>query len=83
MYFDPLGYLPCSSPPSISITPSLPSSSQAELQQLEEQLYKERKEREHIIAIHRREVEECKDQAEKVDRRVRNTWWSMYNLGIL
>lgn len=66
-------------PPSISLS----SSSQAELQQLEEQLYKERKERERIIAIHRREVEERKAQAEKVDRRVRNTWWSMYNLGIL
>lgn len=66
-------------PPSISLS----SSSQAELQQLEEQLYKERKEREHIIAIHRREVEECKDQAEKVDRRVRNTWWCIHNLGIL
>lgn len=66
-------------PPSISLS----SSSQAELQQLEEQLYKERKERERIIAIHRREVEERKAQAEKVDRRVRNTWWCIHNLGIL
>ncbi|XP_030272771.1 coiled-coil domain-containing protein 151 isoform X2 [Sparus aurata] len=48
-------------------------TAKAELQQLEEQLYKERKEREHIIAIHRREVEECKDQAEKVDRRAQRT----------
>ena len=70
-------------PPSLPITPSLSSSPQAELQQLEEQLYKERKERERIIAIHRREVEERKAQAEKVDRRVRNTWWYIYSVGIL
>ncbi|KAM8773711.1 outer dynein arm-docking complex subunit 3-like [Acanthopagrus schlegelii] len=48
-------------------------TAKAELQQLEEQLHKECNEREHIIAIHRREVEECKAQAEKVDRRAQRT----------
>uniref|UniRef100_A0A3B4VBQ4 Coiled-coil domain containing 151 n=1 Tax=Seriola dumerili TaxID=41447 RepID=A0A3B4VBQ4_SERDU len=42
----------------------------AELQQQEEQLYKERKERERIIASYRKKVEERKAQAEKVDRRI-------------
>lgn len=57
--------------PSLSITGSLRSSVQAELQQQEDLLYKERKERERIIASYRRKVEEHKARAEKVDRRVR------------
>ncbi|XP_019939841.2 coiled-coil domain-containing protein 151 isoform X1 [Paralichthys olivaceus] len=44
-------------------------AAKAELQQLEELLYKERKERECIIAGYRKKVEERKAQAEKVDRR--------------
>ncbi|KAM3865378.1 coiled-coil domain-containing protein 151 [Diretmus argenteus] len=44
-------------------------SAKAELQQLEELLYKERKERERIIACYRKQVEERKAQTEKVDRR--------------
>ena len=45
---------------------------QAELQLQEELLYRERKERERIIASYRKKVEERKAQAEKVDRRVRH-----------
>lgn len=52
---------------------SLSSSCQVELQQQEELLYKERKERERIIASYRKKVDERKAQAEKVDRRVRYT----------
>ncbi|XP_047434737.1 coiled-coil domain-containing protein 151 isoform X2 [Mugil cephalus] len=48
-------------------------ATKAELQQLEEQLYKERKERERIIASYRKKVEERKAQAEKVDRRAQRT----------
>ncbi|XP_071359989.1 coiled-coil domain-containing protein 151 isoform X2 [Trachinotus anak] len=44
-------------------------AAKAELQQQEEQLYKERKERERIIASYRKKVEERKTQAEKGDRR--------------
>ncbi|XP_041642082.1 coiled-coil domain-containing protein 151 isoform X2 [Cheilinus undulatus] len=44
-------------------------AAKAELQQQEELLYKERKERERIIASYRKKVEEHKAQAEKVDRR--------------
>ncbi|XP_035034872.2 coiled-coil domain-containing protein 151 isoform X2 [Hippoglossus stenolepis] len=44
-------------------------AAKAELQQLEELLCKERKERERIIASYRKKVEEHKAQAEKVDRR--------------
>ncbi|XP_060907578.1 coiled-coil domain-containing protein 151 isoform X2 [Labrus mixtus] len=40
-----------------------------ELQQQEESLHKERKERERIIASYRKKVEEHKAQAEKLDRR--------------
>ncbi|CAN9500106.1 unnamed protein product [Ophioblennius macclurei] len=40
-----------------------------EMQQLEERLYRERKERERIIASYRRNFEECKAEAEKNDRR--------------
>lgn len=47
---------------------------QAELQHQEDLLYKERKERERIIASYRKKVEERKAQAEKVGRRVRSTW---------
>lgn len=54
---------------------SFPSSSQAELQQLEESLYKERKERERVIASYRKKVEERKAQAEKMDKKVRHTRW--------
>lgn len=62
-------------PSSHSVTPSPSSSScQAELQQQEDLLYKERKERERIIASYRKKVEERKAQVEKVDRRVRYTW---------
>ena len=53
----------------------LSSACQADLQQQEELLYKERKERERIIASYKKKVEERKAQAEKVDRRVRYTWW--------
>lgn len=49
------------------------SSCQAELQQQEELLHKERKERERIIASYRRTVEERKAQAENINRRVRYT----------
>ncbi|XP_073349414.1 coiled-coil domain-containing protein 151 [Pagrus major] len=48
-------------------------AAKAELQQLEELLYKERKERERNISILRREVEERKAQAEKADRRAQRT----------
>ncbi|KAM6941437.1 coiled-coil domain-containing protein 151 [Lycodopsis pacificus] len=44
-------------------------AAKVELQQQEELLYKERKERERIIASCRKKVEERKAQAEKVDRR--------------
>ncbi|XP_029293570.1 LOW QUALITY PROTEIN: coiled-coil domain-containing protein 151 [Cottoperca gobio] len=44
-------------------------AAKADLQMQEELLYKERKEREHIIASYRKKVEERKAQAEKVDRR--------------
>lgn len=57
--------------PSLTLHHSL----QADLQQQEELLYKERKDRERIIASYRKKVEERKAQAEKVDRRVRSTWW--------
>lgn len=57
--------------PSLSVTGPLRSSVQAELQQQEDLLYRERKERERIIAGYRRKVEEHKARAEKVDRRVR------------
>lgn len=42
------------------------------MQQQEELLHKERKEREGIIASYRKNVEERKAQAEKADRRVRH-----------
>uniref|UniRef100_A0A8C4H1W2 Outer dynein arm docking complex subunit 3 n=1 Tax=Dicentrarchus labrax TaxID=13489 RepID=A0A8C4H1W2_DICLA len=48
-------------------------AAKAELQQQEELLYKERKERERIIASYRKKVEERKAQAEKVDRRAQRT----------
>ncbi|XP_075893858.1 outer dynein arm-docking complex subunit 3-like isoform X2 [Nelusetta ayraudi] len=41
----------------------------AELQEQEDLLYRERKERERVIASYRRKVEEYKARAEKVDRR--------------
>ncbi|XP_054460927.1 LOW QUALITY PROTEIN: coiled-coil domain-containing protein 151 [Anoplopoma fimbria] len=44
-------------------------AAKVDLQQQEEMLYKERKERERIIASYRKKVEERKAQAEKVDRR--------------
>ncbi|CAL8238761.1 unnamed protein product [Lota lota] len=44
-------------------------ASKAELQQLEDLLYKERKERERIVACYRKQVEERKAQTEKADRR--------------
>ncbi|KAM7393749.1 hypothetical protein PAMP_020598 [Pampus punctatissimus] len=44
-------------------------AAKADLQQQEELLYKERKDRERIIASYRKKVEERKAQAEKVDRR--------------
>ncbi|XP_040041756.2 coiled-coil domain-containing protein 151 isoform X2 [Gasterosteus aculeatus] len=44
-----------------------------DLQQQEELLYKERKERERILAGYRKTVEEHKAQAEKVDRRAQRT----------
>ncbi|XP_071780976.1 coiled-coil domain-containing protein 151 [Centroberyx gerrardi] len=44
-------------------------AAKAELQQQEELLYKERKERERVIACYRKQVEERKAQTEKVDRR--------------
>ncbi|KAM4603281.1 coiled-coil domain-containing protein 151 [Polymixia lowei] len=44
-------------------------AAKAELQEQEELLYKERKERERIIACYRKQVEERKAQTEKVDRR--------------
>ncbi|CAJ1053804.1 coiled-coil domain-containing protein 151 [Xyrichtys novacula] len=44
-------------------------AAKAELQKQEEQLYKERKERERVIAHYRKKVEERKAQAEKADRR--------------
>lgn len=40
------------------------------MQEQEELLCKERKEREHIIASYRRKAEEHKAQTEKVDRKV-------------
>lgn len=58
-------------PPCLYITCSPSPSCQAELQQLEDQLYKERKERERIVGSYRKQVEEHSAQAEKVDRRVR------------
>ncbi|XP_075946756.1 coiled-coil domain-containing protein 151 isoform X3 [Anarhichas minor] len=48
-------------------------TAKVELQQQEELLYKERKERERIIASCRKKVEERKAQAEKVDRRAQRT----------
>uniref|UniRef100_A0A4W6F7E8 Outer dynein arm docking complex subunit 3 n=1 Tax=Lates calcarifer TaxID=8187 RepID=A0A4W6F7E8_LATCA len=48
-------------------------AAKAELQQQEELLYKERKERERIITSYRKKVEERKAQAEKVDRRTQRT----------
>ncbi|KAM9770133.1 coiled-coil domain-containing protein 151 [Menidia menidia] len=45
-------------------------AAKAELQLQEELLFKERKERERIIATYRKKVVECKAHAEKVDRRV-------------
>ncbi|XP_032383331.1 coiled-coil domain-containing protein 151 isoform X2 [Etheostoma spectabile] len=48
-------------------------AAKVELQQQEELLYKERKEREHIIASYRRKVDERKAHAEKVDRRAQRT----------
>ncbi|KAG8015112.1 hypothetical protein GBF38_022414, partial [Nibea albiflora] len=48
-------------------------AAKAELQQQEELLYKERKERERIIASYRRKVEERKAQAEKLDKRAQRT----------
>ncbi|XP_034748533.1 coiled-coil domain-containing protein 151 isoform X2 [Etheostoma cragini] len=48
-------------------------AAKVELQQQEELLYKERKEREHIIASYRRKVDERKAQAEKVERRAQRT----------
>ena len=48
-----------------------PPVHQAELQQLEDLLHKERKERERIVASYRKQVEERKAQIEKADRRVR------------
>ncbi|XP_060923402.1 coiled-coil domain-containing protein 151 [Limanda limanda] len=48
-------------------------AAKAELQQLEELLCKERKERESIIASYRKKVEEHRAQAEKVDRRTQRT----------
>ncbi|KAM3622931.1 uncharacterized protein V6R79_004989 [Siganus canaliculatus] len=48
-------------------------AAKAELQQQEELLYKERKERECIIAGYRRKVEERKIQAEKAERRAQRT----------
>ncbi|XP_034389843.1 coiled-coil domain-containing protein 151 isoform X2 [Cyclopterus lumpus] len=44
-----------------------------DLQQQEELLYKESKERERIIASYRKKVEERKAQAEKIDRRAQRT----------
>ncbi|XP_031140286.1 coiled-coil domain-containing protein 151 isoform X1 [Sander lucioperca] len=48
-------------------------AAKVELQQQEELLYKERKERERIIASYRKKVDERKAQAEKVDRRAQRT----------
>ncbi|XP_028457648.1 coiled-coil domain-containing protein 151 isoform X3 [Perca flavescens] len=48
-------------------------AAKVELQQQEELLYKERKERERIIASYRKKVDERKSQAEKVDRRAQRT----------
>ncbi|XP_044202194.1 coiled-coil domain-containing protein 151 [Thunnus albacares] len=48
-------------------------AAKAELQQQEELLYKERKDRERIIASYRKKVEERKAQAEKVDRRAQRS----------
>uniref|UniRef100_A0A8C5DLU2 ODAD1 central coiled coil region domain-containing protein n=1 Tax=Gouania willdenowi TaxID=441366 RepID=A0A8C5DLU2_GOUWI len=48
-------------------------SSKAELQQLEERLCRERKERERTIASLRKTVEERKAQSEKLDRRTQRT----------
>ncbi|XP_034058366.1 coiled-coil domain-containing protein 151 [Gymnodraco acuticeps] len=48
-------------------------AAKADLQQLEECLCKERKERERIIASYRKKVEERKAQAEKTDRRAQRT----------
>ncbi|XP_038570195.1 coiled-coil domain-containing protein 151 [Micropterus salmoides] len=48
-------------------------AAKAELQQQEELLYKERKERERIIASYRKKVEERRAHAEKVDRRAQRT----------
>ncbi|KAK5866439.1 hypothetical protein PBY51_020630 [Eleginops maclovinus] len=48
-------------------------AAKADLQQLEECLYKERKDRERIIASYRKKVEERKAQAEKIDRRAQRT----------
>ncbi|KAM8879152.1 coiled-coil domain-containing protein 151 isoform 2-T2 [Spinachia spinachia] len=48
-------------------------AAKADLQQQEELLYKERKERERIIAGYRKMVEEHKAQAEKVNRKAQRT----------
>uniref|UniRef100_A0A3Q3W0R4 ODAD1 central coiled coil region domain-containing protein n=1 Tax=Mola mola TaxID=94237 RepID=A0A3Q3W0R4_MOLML len=48
-------------------------AAKAELQQLEDQLYKERKERERIVGSYRKQVEEHSAQAEKVDRKTQRT----------
>lgn len=61
------------SPPKNVSPPISSAPPQLDLQQQEELLYKERKERERILAGYRKTVEEHKAQAEKVDRRVRYT----------
>ncbi|XP_033480826.2 coiled-coil domain-containing protein 151 [Epinephelus lanceolatus] len=48
-------------------------AAKADLQQQEELLYRERKERERIIASYRKKVEERKAQAERVERRAQRT----------
>ncbi|XP_034543780.1 coiled-coil domain-containing protein 151 isoform X2 [Notolabrus celidotus] len=48
-------------------------AAKAELQQQEELLYRERKERERVVASYRKKVEERKAQAEKADRRGQRT----------
>ncbi|XP_042340178.1 coiled-coil domain-containing protein 151 [Plectropomus leopardus] len=48
-------------------------AAKADLQQQEELLYKERKERERIIASYRKMVEDRKAQAEKIERRAQRT----------
>ena len=58
---------PCFSPPPLS-SPSL--SIQAELLRQEELVYRERKERESILTSYKKQAEERKAQAERVERRV-------------